>query len=149
MRSMRSKADRRTSRAAGLRIVRFNQPVQLTSGRRAVDLSEEAVASGQLLLGGVLEVGKTSLHDRMGTDERADIVSGQTGRRNGRQGINQRFPNSTVYVYPPSEGRWRSITVPVLLRHRKYQPRCLVILRCRLARHVKDIGYAEKLVLSR
>ena len=41
--------------------------MQLAPRRHAVDLSEEAVAPRQLLLGGVFEVGKALLHDRWQT----------------------------------------------------------------------------------
>jgi hypothetical protein len=38
--------------------------VQLPPRSHVVDLHQEAVATRQLLLGGVLKVGKTFLHDR-------------------------------------------------------------------------------------
>ena len=53
--------------------MRLDQLVQLSLGRCTVDL-EEAVAPRQLLLGGVFEVGKASLHDRLVSDERAAIL---------------------------------------------------------------------------
>ena len=86
------KADRRAARTASLGTVRLDQLVQLALRRHAVDLGEEAVAPRQLLLGGVFEVGKASLHDRLFAGERANVVSGRAGRRQARRQINQRFP---------------------------------------------------------
>ena len=62
-----SQSDRRPTSAFDLRIERLDGLMQLAPRRHAVDLSEEAVAPRQLLLGGVFEVGKALLHDRWQT----------------------------------------------------------------------------------
>jgi hypothetical protein len=69
----------------------------IPSGR--VDLGEKSIAACQLLLGGVLEVGKTLLHDRWRCGECADIVSGLATAGNARARINQRFPSKLVAIH--------------------------------------------------
>jgi hypothetical protein len=49
----------------------LDELMQLRSRRHLVDLCEEAVTPRQLFLGGVFEVGKTLLHGRLVTGERA------------------------------------------------------------------------------
>jgi hypothetical protein len=76
--------------------MRLDQLMQLASRRRHVDLGEEAVAARQLLLGGVLKVRKTLLHDRRRCNESASIVSGLATVGNVRAGINQCFPKTKM-----------------------------------------------------
>jgi hypothetical protein len=49
--------------------MRLDQLVQLVPRRCAVDLSEEVVASRQPLLGGVFEIGESSLNDRLASGD--------------------------------------------------------------------------------
>jgi hypothetical protein len=83
-------ADQRTAWASNLRAVWRYQLMQLPPRRRCVDLSEDAVAARQLLLGSVLKVGKT----RCGIDgdASASIVAGLATNGNVRARINQCFP---------------------------------------------------------
>lgn len=62
-----SEPDRWPTGAFDLRIERFDGLMQLTPRGHAVDLSEEAVAPRQLLLGGVFKVGKALLRGRWRT----------------------------------------------------------------------------------
>lgn len=82
--------------------MRLDQLVQLSPRRCAVDLGEEPVTSRELLVGGVIEVGKTALHDRLVSDECAAIVSGRARWRNGQRRINQRFPKNRRLPIPPN-----------------------------------------------
>lgn len=53
--------------------------MQLRPGRDAVDLREETVAPGQLLSGGVFDVGKILLHDQKAPPERGQRVMDGVG----------------------------------------------------------------------
>lgn len=90
----------------------LDQLVQLSSRRHAIDLVEETVAPSQLLLGGVLEVGKAVLHDRLVTGERAAIVSVRVGWWNARRRINQRLPSGPSAPYFGELGLGRQHQLP-------------------------------------
>jgi hypothetical protein len=64
--------------------VRLDQLMRFATWRRRINLGKEAVASYQLPLGRVVEVGKTLLHDgRLVGGGRAIIVSDYVSNRNG------------------------------------------------------------------
>jgi hypothetical protein len=59
-------------------------PTCLAPSSDLINLGEESVTPRELLLGGVLKVGKASLRDRLGSDGRCRIVSGSGRRRCSR-----------------------------------------------------------------
>lgn len=59
-----------------LRVKRRDQLTQLRPRSYPIDLGAEVAAPRQLFLGGVFEVRKTLLLDRLNSDGRANIASG-------------------------------------------------------------------------